>query len=434
MAGPFDYTIQAPNVGDEIAKGVQFGAALFDRNQKLELEQQQRAAQAQAAQQANEEMARFMSIPLDRVTSQDIFRVSQFMPVERLKESRDLFAAMPKEVQQREMSVGTQAMSALLSGRPDIAAGTLRTRAEGARNSGDEQKAKGLEVMADAVEKNPDFGFKALSSHIAGLPGGKEAIEAIITAGKGPSEIKKAEAGADQARSDADIAAVKSKFAESKAVGELKLNDAQIKAMAADTDIKRINANAAMISAAAQREMNPLKRQELDLRLQEMAQKRDDLVREKTGKVESARSAIDNSINTIDKLFKNPAWKDVVGSFEGRMPESASMMDDKESDAIALINTLGSQVFMSAVKDAGSMTGLTEKEGEKLQNSLAALGRAQSEKAFEGNLREAQRLLMKSRQGLSARYGVPDSSPDIEAIRSPANDMPPPGAVRLKGK
>ena len=106
------------------------------------------------------------------------------------------------------------------------------------------------------------------------------------------------------------------------------------------------------------------------------------------------------------------------------MPEAASAFDDKESDAIAAINTLGSQSFLSAVAQAGSMSGLTEKEGEKLQNSVASLTRAQSEKAFEANMREFQRLMLKARANIATKYGIPDSRPDTP-------DTPAPSAAQL---
>ena len=97
------------------------------------------------------------------------------------------------------------------------------------------------------------------------------------------------------------------------------------------------------------------------------------------------------------------------------------MLDDNESNAIATINTIGSQVFLSAVKSAGSMTGLTEKEGDKLQNSLASMVRAQGEEAFETNAKEAQRLLLKARKNLVTKYGVPDTVPDTpEAGANPS--------------
>lgn len=105
------------------------------------------------------------------------------------------------------------------------------------------------------------------------------------------------------------------------------------------------------------------------------------------------------------------------------MPEAASLLDENESNAIALINTIGSQVFLSAVREAGSMNGMTEKEGDKLQNSLASLGRAQGEKSFEDNLKEAQRLLLKGRKNLATQYGLPDTVPDTPAVRPSGGEV-----------
>ncbi len=267
------------------------------------------------------------------------------------------------------------------------------------------------------------FAMKTIVPMMAVLPGGPEAIQAIFGSDKTEAETVKIGMETQELTSKASLAATAAKFAESKAVLDLKMGEAQIKKMAADSEVAKLNVQIAAMNAATSREGNSIKRRENELKLQELEQKRDDVVREKVGKVESARSAIDNTLNTIDKLFKNPAWKDVVGSFEGRMPEAASLLDDNESNAIALINTIGSQVFLSAVREAGSMTGMTEKEGDKLQNSLASLGRAQGEKSFEDNGREAQRLLMKARKLLTTRYGVPDTVPDTPAARPSGGEV-----------
>lgn len=248
-------------------------------------------------------------------------------------------------------------------------------------------------------------------------------MQAIFGSDKTEAQTAKIGMETQELKSKASLAATAAKFAESKAVLDLKMGEAQIKKMAADSEVAKLNVRIAAQNAENSREGNSIKRRENELKLQELEQKRDDVVREKVGKVESARSAIDNALNTIDKLFKNPAWRDVVGSAEGRAPEFESVLDDDESDAIALINTIGSQVFLSAVREAGSMNGMTEKEGDKLQNSLASLGRAQGEKSFEENGREAQRQLMKARKLLTTRYGLPDTVPDTPAARPSGGEV-----------
>ena len=177
------------------------------------------------------------------------------------------------------------------------------------------------------------------------------------------------------------------------------------------------------MNAAANREANAIKRQELRLKVDEAIAKRDETARGKIAEVESANSNIDNMLNTIDRVMSNPSLKDVVGSFEGRMPAAASMLDDQESDAIALLDTLGSQAFLAQIPNIKGMGALSNAEGEKLQSALQNLSRAQSEKQLTSSLKEAQRLMIKARKNVADRYGVKQSVPDTPAVTPSSSEV-----------
>jgi hypothetical protein len=89
---------------------------------------------------------------------------------------------------------------------------------------------------------------------------------------------------------------------------------------------------------------------------------------------------------------------------------------DKRADAIADIETIQSQAFVNnlieAKKSGATFGSLDKNEGEKLVSYVVNLKRAQSEQQFIDNLREVQRLLLKSRDNLSTQYGVPNNIPD----------------------
>jgi hypothetical protein len=114
-------------------------------------------------------------------------------------------------------------------------------------------------------------------------------------------------------------------------------------------------------------------------------------------------------LNTADRVLKNPSLDSVIGSIQGRLPAIAS---DEANDAIALIDTLGSQAFLSQIPAMKGTGSLTEREGDKLQASLTNLSRTQSEQQFRYNLNEAQRLMLKARKNLSEKTGVPIGAPD----------------------
>lgn len=412
---PINYQLNVATPFQNALQGYQAGAAI----RQNQLQQQQQEAQMQAAQQQRKVIGDL--IANKNPTAADFANATLAVP--GYKDQLDQAWKLRSVDQQQNMLNDTgQVYAALSNNQPQVAADILTKKADAMEAAGaSPQEVASNRALAEMTLKHPDFARAKAGMMLMTLPGGDKVIESLSkmnadnrAEGLQPSAVAKAEA-------DASSAATTAKFAESKAVMDLKMSGEQIKKWAADTEIARQNARIAAMNASIAREGNDLKREELRLKIQDAVTARDEKLRGKVAEVDSARSTIDNTINTIDKLFKNPAWKDVVGSFEGRMPEAASMLDDNESNAIATINTIGSQVFLSAVKSAGSMTGLTEKEGDKLQNSLASMVRAQGEEAFETNAKEAQRLLLKARKNLVTKYGVPDTVPDTpEAGANPS--------------
>lgn len=155
------------------------------------------------------------------------------------------------------------------------------------------------------------------------------------------------------------------------------------------------------------------------MQVQKATQERDDKVREKVASAESAASATDNMLNTVERVLKNPSLGSVLGSIQGRMP---AVLSDEAADAIAQIETLGSQVFIAQIPSMKGTGSLSEKEGDKLQASLQNLSRVQSEDQFKANLAEVQRIAKKARENISKRYGVPLGNPDTPAA---AGKRPP---------
>lgn len=428
MAGPFDYTIQQSDPFKSVMTGYETGVILNERDRQRAAEQAQ--AQAQAEQQAQIQRIQQSYYTNPKPSYQDFMQYAQTLDPKVVEPMLKAFQASGAEGQRQSLQTLSQVGSALRVGDGVSAAKLMRQSAEAYRNAGDTAMADAAEVQAKIAEKDPAFAMKAIVPTMSILPGGAEAIKAIFEADKTQAETGKVSAEAQEAGSKALSAATAAKFAESKAVLDLRMGEAQIQKMAADSEIARMNARIAAMNAATSREGNTIKKQENQLKLQEMIDKRDEKVREKVATVESGRTNIDNMLNTVDRVLKNPALNDVLGSFEGRMPAAASMLDDQESDAIALIDTLGSQSFLAQIPNIKGMGALSNAEGEKLQSALQNLNRSQSEKQFKANLSEAQRLLIKSRKNLSTQYGVPDTAPDRPAAQAPGI----PAGFKILGK
>lgn len=420
--GPFDYTFQQPTdpFGSAV-KGFEYGTLLNERDRQRAAEE----AQAQAAQQRQAQISEIQNryYSTKEPTAQDFMQYASTLDSKMIEPMLKAFQESGAEGQRQTLQQLSQIGSALSVGDGKSAAELIRKRGEAFRNSGDDAYADAAEVQAQIAEKDPSFAMKSIVPLMASLPGGAEAVQSIFGSRKSEAETAKIGMETQELTSKASLAATAAKFAESKAVQDLKMGEAQIKKMAADTEIARMNVQIAAMNAATSREGNSIKRRENELKLQELEQKRDDVVREKVATVESGRNNIDNMLNTVDRVLKNPSLGDVLGSFEGRMPGAASILDDEESDAIALIDTLGSQAFLSQIPNVKGTGALSNEEGKKLESAFQNLGRAQSEKQFKANLLEAQRLLIKGRKNLAAQYGLPDTIPDTPAVRPSGGEV-----------
>lgn len=422
---PYDYRSMVQDPFESALQGVKFGASLAElqaARQQRELlaqqQQQQLEQQRLQAEQFNQARTAFFNNP--NPTIRDASTFLSFLS----KDQQAAFEPYVKQISEAEnkasLNFGLQVMSAL-ERKPEYAAELLEQRAEAEQNP---QNAQFYKQLAARTRENPADAIKVGTLLLAPIPGAKEALANMATGAEEARKAEKAPFELIETEAKAKTAAVKAKFAESDAALDLQKKGWDITKIQKDIEIAKQNANIAAANAQIARESNNLKKQELQLKVEEMISKRDSDVRTKTASAESSRSTIDNALSTVERLLANPAWKDVVGSIEGRVPGIVgSIFDENESNALALIDTLGSQSFMAAVANVGSMAGLTEKEGEKLQNSIASFSRSQGEKQFEENAKEFQRIMLKARKNLSIKYGVPDTKPDVPSQSSPAKTV-----------
>lgn len=409
MVQPVNYMAAMPQI-DLSQSFAGLGNAL---GQYGEYQKQQKAEQAAAelkAQYANDVQAYFA-----KPSASGLSMLTAKYPGQR-EAFKDIGDRMSAEQKAVELPVMAQAFHAITTGKPDAAKLLVDQQIEGMQNSG--MDATKLKMIRSQLDSDPTqvAGLIGLVGSSIDPDGWGKMMGEKRAQDLQPSLVRKgaAEAGA---------AEVKARFAESEAALDLEKKGWDIKKLQADIDIDRQNARIAAMNAAANREANAIKRQELRLKVDEAIAKRDETARGKIAEVESANSNIDNMLNTIDRVMSNPSLKDVVGSFEGRMPAAASMLDDQESDAIALLDTLGSQAFLAQIPNIKGMGALSNAEGEKLQSALQNLSRAQSEKQLTSSLKEAQRLMIKARKNVADRYGVKQSVPDTPAVAPSSSEV-----------
>lgn len=412
MAEPYNYTsgfagLQSPS--DAFITGIKNGAGI----QQIQAE---RAAYNLKQQQAAQMQADLAALSRNPTTS-GIAAMSIKYPQlsEGFKRSYDMLEPAKK---QAKLESATQIYAAMENGRGDLAKDILKRQADAARNSGDEQEARAAEAHMQLIDTNPNLFKMSAGKLLAAAVGPDKFAETFAKIGdeqrsgelqgdlvrKGAADADAAVAGADSAKSKAVSDAVDAKYADQTAL--LKLEGIRT-----DNQYKRDQTKIAYLNAQIARESNALQRQKLQLDLDKAVTERDEKVRGKVADAESAASNMDNMLNTIERIKQNPRLNAVLGSIEGRTPA----ITDDGSDAIALIETLGSQAFLSQIPNIKGMGALSNAEGEKLQAAFQNLSRVQSEKQFRATLDEATRLLNKGRATVSKRYGVPLGNPDTPA-------------------
>lgn len=408
--GPIDYTAGQTANQDALRSlqgGLQFGATV----QEL---QQQQAAQQQArqlAQQYQADLQAAMASP----TPQNFASLALKYPQQR-EAVKQAWDGLSEGDRKSEGDTMAQAYSALLAGDKEAAKGVVQAQIDARKNSGLDTSHydSALKLLdADPKQAQAALGFalahindpKAFATQFSALRGDQRSQELqpdLVR--KGTADADAAISGADSAKSKATTDAVTAKYADTKALLDLE-------GIRTDNQFKRDQTKIGYLNAQIARENNQLKRQELSLQLQKAQQEFGDKARAKVADAESAAGNIDNMLNTIERIKANPRLDAVVGSIEGRTPA----FTDEGSDAIALIETLGSQAFLSQIPNIKGMGALSNAEGEKLQSAFQNLSRVQSEKQFRATLDEATRLLNKGRAAVSKRYGVQLGSPDTPA-------------------
>lgn len=420
---PINYTnafANIPSPQTAMLEGLKLGGAMRA--------QQDARAEAEKAALAKAKMNADLAALSQNPTTDAIGRMSLKYPQlsEQFKRSFDILDPAQK---QTKLEHASQVYAAINSGKLDVAQKILNDQAAALRNSGNEKDAKAAEIMATLVRDHPEMA-KTSAGLILSAAVGPDKFAATYGAVGGekraqeqaPAALRKVTAEAGGAESEEKVKAVDAKYADSKAMQDIEKKGWDIKKIKADIDIARESNRIAAMNAAANREGNALKREELRMKIDDAKLARDDRINEKVAKAESGISAMDNMLNTVARLKQNPSLKNVVGSIEGRLP---SMLSDEGADAIALFDTLGSQAFLSQVPTVQGMGSLSNAEGEKLQSALQNLSRAQSEKQVNANLVEVERLVNKARANVSNRYGVPLRAPDTPATNpkaAPATD------------
>ncbi|MFZ9264664.1 MAG: hypothetical protein ACO222_05840 [Polynucleobacter sp.] len=389
---------QQPDIGARFLSGLQAGAALG------QLQQQQQAREQ--AQKMQEQYAIDLQSTMKNPTAQAFGELALKYPGQR--EAILASGKYVTEAQQNTLfSDAAKIYNALNTGNADAALAYATQKRDALKNAG--KDFSDYEEVISSINNSPDAAKATI-----GIIGASLDPKKWLEIHKAPSEI--AEAG-----SRAATAATKAKFAESEAVLDLQKKGWDITKLQEDIKIAKENSRIAAINAQISRENNALKRQELGMKAQEMIDKRDEAIREKVASAQSSFADMDNFLNTADKILSTP--KDVIKSATGPISAKLPTVSQSTADLEALVETLGSQAFMSQIPKMKGLGALTETEGKKLQSSLQNLSLTQSPEQFTANVKEAQRLILKARKNLADRTGIPQGVPDTPAAQPASSEI-----------
>ena len=331
------------------------------------------------------------------------------------------FNAMDEDRRKTSIEQMSQVYSALHAGQSKIAQGILTEQAVALRNSGRESDAKHTETLSKLIELSPTTALTSTGIALSSFMGPDKFTETFEKLESNRRNQELQASTMTKSQSEANKAAIEAKFAESNAVLDLQKKGWDISKIQNDIDVSRQNIKIAALNAKYNKEENELKRDEMKFKLDQVKAERDQKLREKSAELETARASIDNMLNTGERVLKTPMG--VVGSAAGPISSRVITLTQGTADFEGLLETMSSQAFMAQIPNLKGMGALSNAEGEKLQASLQNLSLKQSPERVVENVREAMRLITKSRKNLADRYGVPESIPDTPAAGSDPNEI-----------
>ena len=211
---PINYGVEIQDPTQSFLSAFQTGAAIQDTRLKQEQQQQQMANQ-KLVQEG------FAKLRQPGATAADYANLAMVLPETQAKSVRESFNMLSGERQQNALQQSGQVFSAFKAGKPEIAIGLLERQIEAKRNSGDNEGAMFLETWRDVAKENPKATEDYFGFTISQMPGGDKIIESAVKLGAErrteqlqPSVLSESEAKAAKAKSEAEIKAIESQFAE----------------------------------------------------------------------------------------------------------------------------------------------------------------------------------------------------------------------------
>ncbi|WP_131669256.1 hypothetical protein [Psychrobacter pygoscelis] len=383
--------------------------------------------------------------------------IGRYADMPAIKGVQSAYEQMNEKERQAILADSSRYISAIRSGKPELAINDLKAKAEAHRNMGDESKAKEAEDMAKFIEMSPEAALGTLSMGYA-VMSPKDAADnykaysdAFVAQDKTPAEIAKVEAEAkeidellpyrkDEIKSTEvkNLASAKDSIsqannrdaltpyqqAEMTASASEKTAGASLKQTQADYIPKNFEADQAQrevqnqinqIKLQLQSESNAIQRERLGIQLAQLEQKSAMFEaglskqqvetqiknQERLADYENSKESLSVAKATVSRLLNNTkGMNKAVGVIDSKLPTFRPKSKEFEKD----LQTLKSQVFLAQVSQMRGLGALTEAEGAKLEASISNLSLDMDEKTLKQNLLLVHDYMSRADKRLQTKY------------------------------
>lgn len=404
MVAPINYAMDVQSPIQAAMQGFQLGSA------GLEAQAKRQAIDAQS--QINSEVTNFINNP----TRDGVMRIAGMIPPEKSKPLIDAFNARDEAGKQEELSFIGNTVAAL-NNNPKTAIDLLQKRADIERKNGRDGQAKVYEDAVTAINNgHGDLVGHTMTLVAAGLPGGEKLVESYVKMQQDRRAQEMQAPNVSEAQAKAYSAATAAKFAESKAISDLTNQGWQTNKLMADTDFTRQNTKIAALSADLNKAKDQATIDKINSEIEKTNRERDEKVGEKAASINSARLSMDNLLTSLQKVIEAP--EDVRAAASGTIDR---WMPTGQNDVAAFeenLNTINSQIAIGQLESMQkSLAPMSDTDVKLLISSLQNLtlrGGGGRGEVLVANAKKAQDILKQARSNLAIKYGVPDTSPNIE--------------------
>jgi hypothetical protein len=409
MVQPINYLAMMPQTNIPAAiEG--FGEALQARRQRI------------AAEEAKAKYSTDLQTVLENPSMTAFNEFALKYPTQR-EVIKDVAGRFSQEQKDQEFNIGAQVAVSLENQNPDVALDIVERTIQARQNAGLPTTTYDQLSQILSNTEDPDRVKKAqaITNFSLTLLDPEKFGKVVQTF---EAQEMRPERVSEQ-KSKALKAGVEAKFADSQAVKDLALKQAQIDNYAVDAEVARANLKINALNAQLKKEENDLKRREIEQKIDDAKVERDDKLRKKVSDANTAFANFDNFLNTADRALAG--WgrtkdgkvditkpKGYVESATGPISTRLPTLSQDTADFEELIEVLKGQAFLSQIEKMKGLGAMSDKEGDALRASLTNLSLRQSPEQLGRNLVEAQRLILKARNEAARKYGV-GAEPDRPA-------------------